>query len=109
MLTRFLNALRQWLPSRRATPREASRWDAVTIRLFNGDGMPPPRHWKACHPRTVRRFKAHLTCAKGHALVLSEHAISVDGAVWPSVVCKAPRCSFHEFVRLEGWSGGSLR
>lgn len=36
----------------------------------------------------------------------TNHTIAADGSVSPSVVCTGYRgegCSFHEFVKLEGW------
>ncbi len=33
----------------------------------------------------------------------SSHAIAGDGTVTPSVVCPYAGCSWHVFVRLEGW------
>jgi hypothetical protein len=32
----------------------------------------------------------------------TNHAIAVNGEVTPSIVCESP-CSFHQFIRLEGW------
>ena len=43
-----------------------------------------------------------------HGLVLNGHRISEEGEVYPSVVCNAKGCEFHEFVLLEGWSQGAL-
>ena len=35
---------------------------------------------------------------------LTEHEISADGTVTPSVVCNSGKnCSFHEFIKLENW------
>jgi hypothetical protein len=65
-------------------------------------------YWKDCHPSTRRRFKAELTCSRGHGITLKGHAVHSDGRVEPSVVCLHPGCSFHEFVRLKGWTAGAL-
>jgi hypothetical protein len=70
---------------------------------------PPPMHWAACHPSTMRKFKASMTCPNGHGLTLGKHSISANGEVSPSVVCPSPHCSFHDHVRLDGWSFGDLR
>lgn len=70
---------------------------------------PPPLHWSPCHPSTIGRFKASMTCPNGHGLTLRNHSIAVTGEVSPSVICPRPGCSFHEFVRLERWSFGALR
>jgi hypothetical protein len=64
--------------------------------------------WKDCNPRTRAVFKAELTCSGGHGVSLRTHSIAPDGTVRPSVVCMAPGCAFHDFVRLEGWSAGAL-
>lgn len=71
-------------------------------------GSPPPLMWKDCHPRTRATFKAELTCSRGHSVSLRGHSIAADGTVSPSVVCLAPGCDFHDFVRLEGWHSGPL-
>ena len=41
----------------------------------------------------------------GQLASLSEHAIAADGTVSPSLICPYDGCSFHEWVRLEGWRG----
>lgn len=43
-------------------------------------------------------------CGRGHGMELSPrvHRIASDGAVSPSLVC--PRCNWHVFVRLDGWT-----
>jgi hypothetical protein len=69
---------------------------------------PPPMQWAPCHPSTMRRFKASMTCPKGHGLTLTKHSIAATGEVSPSVVCPSPGCSFHEYVRLDRWSFGPL-
>ncbi len=38
----------------------------------------------------------------------SGHQIAADGAVNPSVVCPHSGCNFHEWCRLEGWTGSEL-
>lgn len=83
-------------------------WPIIDIPKFEQSGDPPPMHWKACHPSTVKRFKAEMTCSEGHGLVLKGHTVAVDGRVSPSVVCRAPGCSFHAFVRLAGWTFGNV-
>lgn len=34
----------------------------------------------------------------------SHHTIADDGTVNPSVVCPHTPCTFHEYVRLDGWT-----
>jgi hypothetical protein len=78
------------------------------IAHWTGADRPPPMMWKDCHPRTRATFKAELTCSQGHAVSLRGHSIGADGLVSPSVVCLAPGCDFHDYVRLSGWSSGRL-
>ena len=80
----------------------------VLVRRHWADGDAPPLHWSACHPSTMSRFKAQLTCSNGHGLTIRSHRIGATGAVFPSVVCPVQGCSFHEFVVLGEWSFGSL-
>lgn len=109
---RWIVAFWRWLFSPQSPA--PSRTVVVAPRLplgiprYDGLGDPPRRHWKPCHPRTVQRFKAHMTCDEGHSIVLKDHTIHADGRVHPSVVCRAPGCRFHDFVRLTGWTGGEL-
>lgn len=94
----------------KARPVQPGGWTrtVVSLRRWTGPDRPPPLIWKDCHPRTRAAFKAELTCSNGHGVSLRSHAIASDGRVSPSVVCLAPNCGFHEFVRLEGWSAGAL-
>jgi hypothetical protein len=81
----------------------------VTVMYFQKvTSDPPPMHWAPCHPLTIRRFKASMTCPHGHGLTLCGHTIAQNGDVSPSVVCPFPGCSFHEYVRLDRWSFGAL-
>jgi hypothetical protein len=49
--------------------------------------------------------------ANGHYLSIHKHVVDPDGTVHgppgenSSVVCPVPGCGWHEFVKLEGWSG----
>lgn len=111
----WIRSLLRWFCGERSTtntPQQSQDRDffpsGVAIRRYVGVDGPPPMHWKACHPSTVSRFKAEMTCSGGHALVLRNHSIGTDGSVKPSVVCMAAGCSFHDFVRLEGWTGGPI-
>jgi hypothetical protein len=113
MLRWLLDLLRRWIfggarvptPSRTEPPpaREWRRFQPLSLKRFDGAGKPPPLHWKPCHPRTAHLFKAEITCEHGHGIVLGGHEIRTDGSVDPSVVCKAPGCRFHTFVKLAGW------
>ena len=99
--TRVLNRR----PVRSITSYDAKR---ILIHRHSGDGEALPLHWTSCHPATIARFKAEMTCANGHGLTLRSHAIDAMGVVSPSVVCPIQGCSFHEFVELDGWNFGSL-
>jgi hypothetical protein len=80
----------------------------LDVPRYIGTGEAPPLHWKPCHPTTVRRFKAEFACHNGHGIVLKGHSIDGDGVVHPSVVCPAPACDFHDFVRLSQWNAGAV-
>lgn len=103
---RWLLGLVRRLAAPLSTP--AHTFQPIALARYDGDGDPPSMHWKPCHPRTVRRFKAHMTCAAGHPIVLKDHAIRADGAVHPSVVCRTPGCRFHDFVILTDWRDGDI-
>lgn len=97
-------------PNPPSTPRSGvRRYKRVSIPLYLGSGDPPPGHWKQCAPSAVKRFKAELTCPRGHGMTLKGHSVDVHGVVSPSVVCHVPSCSFHDFVVLEGWANGEVR
>lgn len=80
----------------------------VLIRRHHGQGDALPLHWSPCHPSTITRFKAELTCSNGHGLTLRAHRIDASGAVFPSVVCPSEGCAFHEYVALDEWPFGPL-
>ena len=48
-------------------------------------------------------------CGKDWTMSKRVHSISDDGTVSPSYVCPGPPCTFHQFVRLEGWKGPDRR
>jgi hypothetical protein len=79
-----------------------------TAARYAGASEAPPMHWKPCHPATVKRFKAEFACPNGHGIILKGHSIDADGTVHPSVVCPAPACDFHDFVRLSRWDAGPV-
>lgn len=92
----------------RPAPQNRWRRPVVHATRWEGSQRPPPLMWKDCSPRTRAVFKAEFTCNNGHGVSLRSHAIAADGTVHPSVVCLAPGCSFHDFVRLQGWTAGSI-
>lgn len=91
-------------------PAAEARWIRPVVELaeWKSAGNPPPMTWKQCHPRTRATFKAELTCSNGHSISLRGHSIHANGMVSPSVVCRAPGCDFHDYVRLDAWSAGEL-
>jgi hypothetical protein len=114
-MRRWLSSLQQWYQWFKTTTgfthqdrASAYRARVVMVRQYHGANKPPSLHWKACNPSTIRRFKAEMTCSQGHSLVLKGHSVGADGQVAPSVVCRADGCTFHDFVRLEGWSAGAM-
>lgn len=111
-MLRLLATLWKWLVSQfvqaPVSDRDPFRPDALAIPRYARAGDIPPLHWRACHPSTIKRFKAEMTCSRGHHLVLKGHSIMDDGQVSPSVVCSHAGCNFHTFVRLEEWDFGRL-
>lgn len=60
-----------------------------------------PGTWKGL--QTTKGRKASFTCPNcGQIGSLSDHKITSDGIVLPSVVCSYG-CGFHEFIQLSGW------
>ena len=80
----------------------------VHVQRHESAGDVGPMHWTPCHASTRYRFKAEMTCPQGHGLTLRSHRVNRSGAVWPSVICPMPGCTFHEFVQLDGWSFGEV-
>jgi hypothetical protein len=39
----------------------------------------------------------------GKVASMSQHTIEPDGTVSPSAVCPYEGCTFHQWIRLEGW------
>lgn len=61
------------------------------------------REWMSVNYLDTR---ALITCGFGHELRLTPniHTVAADGTVQPSWVCTYPGCSFHVFIKLEGWN-----
>lgn len=86
------------------------RYRVLSIERYEASSdRPPPLRWVPCHPSTLSKFKATMTCSAGHRMTLRGHSIAPDGSVTPSVVCPARECSFHAFVRLAGWTSGDVK
>lgn len=52
----------------------------------------------------VNAFIGCPGCAR--CITISEHAVTPDGRVNPSLDCPFDDCEFHEFVRLADWNPG---
>lgn len=50
-------------------------------------------------------------CGKSSTLwcPVGGHGIAEDGTIDPSVVCPFEPCTFHEWVKLEGWTFGARK
>lgn len=49
--------------------------------------------------------KAIIWCGNGHlATTSAQHTIDPEGKVSPSVVCPREGCTWHEWVKLVGWT-----
>ncbi len=77
-------------------------------------GTDPPLTWRLVTIGGGGR-SATLVCGNGHDGGLLDHTITADGLVSPSVVCNgipahgdqpAVGCTWHEYVRLDGWASG---
>lgn len=93
VLTVFAHA-DQRVPDHGAPPAPLT-WGYAT-RLRHTDGR-----W-ACQ---TGQDLALCTCREGHTTRLTGrvHTVAADGTVQPSYVCPVGGCTFHEWVRLEGW------
>lgn len=95
---------------RKKQPEPDRRYHLVEVpRIGDGSGDSHVLSWKPCHPSTMRRFKAQMTCPRGHGLVLTNHSIDSTGLVQPSVICMTEGCDFHEYVHLKDWNFGPLK
>lgn len=71
------------------------------------DHQPPPLSWDYLDPHRGFKNLALITCPNGHVtrMVSTVHRVDPDGTVHPSYVCTVGSCTFHRFIRLEGWQG----
>jgi hypothetical protein len=104
----MIGRLWRWIASHFWKQTDNIREVLVLSRCPGVTTAPPKNHWAPCHPTTMTRFKASLTCPKGHPISLLNHEVRADGMVYPSVICLADGCSFHRWVRLSNWDFGPL-
>ena len=96
--------------------RAAQDWGGVLWKVARDAEQPPPPRtpatWDYPHAsddsavqRIMRDDLVYVTCPNGHSLraVSTVHKVAHDGALSPSYVCTATGCTFHEWVKLEGW------
>src|SRR5262249_20089428 len=78
----------KWLPA-------PCTWDYAPMVCEDGTPL----------PKALVGDLAHATCSNRHTgrVSPSVHSVAADGTLSPSYVCPVPGCSFHEFVRFEGW------
>jgi hypothetical protein len=73
--------------------------------------LPPTQTWDyassdpKCRQGAFQHDLVNVTCPYGHSsrIVSTVHRIADDGALFPSYVCPGTNCTFHEWVRLDGW------
>ena len=79
----------------------------------------PPLTWTIGKFGPANRPFVVTICAAGHSHIVGiagtmsadgtlqppAHSIAPDGTISPSYVCPRAGCQFHEYVRLEGWTG----
>jgi hypothetical protein len=69
---------------------------------YGSDGDPRMLIWWGARRGDGSRT-AMLRCSAGHTCSLADHSIDDAGRVFPSVVCPAEGCTFHEWISLAGW------
>lgn len=82
--------------------RAASEADAKPGQWWtNLAGVDRPRWVSIRCPQCERG----LSIVRDYENPMGTHHVAVDGIVAPSVVCTHPGCTWHVFIRLEGWPG----
>ena len=86
----------------------------TTARSRSGPFEDVPNTWKPLN-MPDGSHSATYVCPNGHNGLLDAHKIDTDGVVTPSVVCEgypagfrfreapAEPCTFHDFLKLDGW------
>lgn len=72
--------------------------------LTRGDPQEKSGCWRRL--RVSGKQTASISCPECGNVAWLDHDIADDGTVTPSLVCPEEACSFHEWVKLEGWSDG---
>ena len=63
----------------------------------------PIETWRLCSGLSGESYPT-IRDSNGDWFAIQTHGIAEDGAVFPSVVCTYPGCTFHEFIKLDGWT-----
>ncbi len=79
---------------------------SVGIRKAIDETNPQPGEWYARGgpPAFQHALVRCPGCGGESTLSKRVHDVAPDGSVTPSYVCPFPPCTFHEWVRLEGWT-----
>lgn len=64
-------------------------------------------NWFICEGQTKPIIECPY-CGSGILGDPAPHGIRPDGSVYNSVVCQNEKCTFHAYVKLEGWDGGNI-
>ncbi len=68
--------------------------------------MIPTSHWCLSENAPLGSKSVWVKCPGCNRKAQLDHEVDASGNVAPSLDCTNPDCSYHEFVRLEGWPGG---
>lgn len=68
----------------------------------------PREHWDfLADPHPVPRVECPL-CKRGMLGPNAPHGIRSNGEVFQSVICANAGCTFHDYIRLDGWTYGEV-
>ena len=75
----------------------------LTLR-HDKEGSRSAGTWRGITIDGAKQNNANVCCPGcGRYYGMAAHKIADDGTVHPSVVCTYDGCSFHDFIRLDGW------